>query len=148
MKNRRSLASRLFSPLSMKGIRYANYAAVSFVLILGVIMASLLSQLEHILSTYSDIESDAAASFVLNALYRMKFLIPTALIGIALFVLLGTLGQRRQLQSEMVPLLAQIQWLETEQYGRKRFMRQDDGLQPVMLALHELADRLRERSDS
>ncbi len=142
MKNRRSLASRLFSPVSLQGIRVANYIAASFVIVFGVIMALLLSKLEQILANVASTQSDPAAGFVLDALFTMKFMIPVTLTGIALFVLLGTVGQKRQINSEMVPLLAQIDWIKTGDYGKKRFMRKDDSLIPIMTALHELADRL------
>ncbi len=140
MKNRRSLASTLFSPISMKALRYANYTAMGLVLVYAVLMAALLSQLEVILGGVA--ADDVGGAFVVTALSRMKYLIPLTLVGIAIFVMLGESARTRQLNGEVTALMAQIKSLREGKYAEKRAMRKHDQLQPMMDALHDLADNL------
>jgi len=140
MKNRRSLASTLFSPISMKSLRYANYAAMGLVLVFAVLMAALLSQLQVILEGAAG--GDLGGEFVITALARMKYLIPFTLVGVAVFVLLGESARTRQLDGEVIAIMAQISALREGNYAHKRLMRKHDQLKPMMEALHDLADGL------
>ncbi len=145
MKNRRSWVSVLLSPVSMKGLRYTSYTTAAFIVLFGILQGGLLAQIEHILKNTPGLTDALGTTFVLDVLFTMKFLIPLALAGVAIFVWLGELGHSRQLKSETVPILAQIKMLEAGEYTKKRNMRTHDSLQPIMDALHRLADQLETR---
>lgn len=140
MKNRRGWASTLFSPVSMRALHYANYTAVGLVLFFAFLTAALLWELEIILAGAG--VGDPGGEFVLTALARLKYLIPLTLLGVAVFLLIGELARSRQTKGEMTALLFQINTLREGRYAIKRSMRKTDQLQPLMNALHELADQL------
>ncbi len=146
MKNRRSLTETLLSSVSPKARLYATCAAAIMILIYGVIMSAILGYLEEAANSFPI--QDPVSLAVADFLHGSKFLVPLFFVGIALFVLMAELGRTRKLKSELVPILAQIDFLQRGLYGQKRPMRKNDELQPIMEELHELADQLQRGQSS
>jgi len=136
--NRRSFWARLMSPVPIRMLSTGTALVLLTFSATSYILFSRLAQLAGALPADGFDEPLAA---LVGSLLRIRILMPLIFIALAIFVLLVESGRKKQVRDETRVLCAQLRTVGQAGY-RKRPLRKDDELIPVMNEVDRLAARL------
>lgn len=137
-RDRRSFWARLMSPVPIRMLSTGTALVLLTFSVTSYLLFSRLAQLAGALPA-DGFEEPVAA--LVGSLLKTRILMPLIFIALAVFVLLVERGRKKQIRDETTVICAQLRRLGQAGY-RKRPLRKDDELIPIMDEVDRLAARL------
>ena len=137
-RDRRSFWARLMSPVPIRMLSTGTALVLLTFSVSSYLLFSRLAQLAGALPA-DGFEEPVAA--LVGSLLKIRILMPLIFVALAVFVVMVESGRKKQVRDETKVICAQLQKVGQAGY-RKRPLRKDDELIPIMDEVDRLAARL------